>query len=188
MSGVTEVLTQIRAGNSEATNDLLQTVYHELRRMANKKLLQERNDHTLQATALVHEAYLKLMGATCDDWQNRAHFFGAAAEAMRRILIDHARTKKRKKRGGNEGKRVTLSDLELPHEDRSDELLALNDAIEALELLDKQKAKLVKLKFFGGISTHEAGEILGISPRTAERHWAYARVWLYRHVNEKEEL
>ena len=185
MSEVTRIIRAISRGHADATSDLLPLVYSELRQMALNRLLHERTDHTLQPTALVHEAYLRLVGTNDDSWESRAHFFGAAAEAMRRILIDHARAKKRAKRGGD-AQRLELNDSVVPWLDRSDELIALDEAMQALELLDKQKADLVKMKFFAGLTTEDAAKALGISTRTAERYWAYARVWLCRHVDESE--
>ena len=185
MSEVTRIIRAITSGKADATHQLLPLVYSELRQMALHRLAQERTDHTLQPTALVHEAYLRLVGSSDDSWENRAHFFGAAAEAMRRILIDHARTKKRAKRGGD-AQRLELNDSVVPWLDRSDELLALDEAMQSLELLDRQKADLVKMKFFGGMTTEDAAKALGVSTRTAERHWAYARVWLCRHIAESD--
>ena len=144
MNDVTLIIQAVAAGEASATDDLLPVIYSDLKRLALSKLASERVGHTLQPTALVHEAYMRLVGSSSDTWENRAHFFGAAAEAMRRILIDHARRKKRKKRGGD-AKRVHLDDIaELNSE--SDELLALDEALSELELLDKTKAELVKLK------------------------------------------
>jgi RNA polymerase sigma factor (TIGR02999 family) len=186
MSDVTRIIRAIAEGRAEATDDLLPAVYRELRRMAAARLAREAGGHTLQPTALVHEAYMRLVGPNDQSWQNRSHFFGAAAEAMRRILIDHARGKKRIKRGGA-AVRVTLDDIEDDRGNNSDDLLALDEALSELELLDPKKAQLVKLKFFGGMATHEAAKVLGLSQRTAERNWAYARVWLHRHVKEDEQ-
>lgn len=186
MSDVTKIIRAIAEGRAEATDDLLPAVYRELRQMAAARLAREAGGHTLQPTALVHEAYMRLIGPSEQSWENRAHFFGAAAEAMRRILIDHARGKKRLKRGGA-AYRVTLDDVEDQRDNSSEELLALDEALSDLELLDPEKAQLVKLKFFGGMTTPEAAKVLGLSQRTAERHWAYARVWLHRHVKEDED-
>ncbi len=160
-------------------------IYSDLKRLATFQLANESSGHTLQPTALVHEAYMRLVGASSDSWENRAHFFGAAAEAMRRILIDHARRKKRKKRGGN-AKRIYLTDISDIQPNESEQLLALDEALSELELLDKKKSDLVKLKFFGGMKLSEAAELLEIPPRTADRYWAYARAWLQRHVAEQE--
>lgn len=184
---VTAVLQAVVEGRADGTRDLLPLVYEQLKLMAGAKLAQERGDHTLQPTALVHEAYLRLLGAAGDNWENRAHFFGAAANAMRRILVEHARGRQRLKRGGPDQQRVDLSSLDEIGVGRSAELLALDDALTALEEIDPAKARLVKLKFFGGLSTHDAGEILGISPRTAERYWIFARAWLYREMSDSEE-
>ena len=186
MSDVTKLIRAITEGRAAATDDLLPAVYRELRRMAAARLAREAGGHTLQPTALVHEAYMRLVGPNDQSWENRSHFFGAAAEAMRRILIDHARAKKRVKRGGA-AVRVPLDDIADQRGNTTDDLLALDEALSALELLDPDKAQLVKLKFFGGMTTLEAAQVLGTSQRSAERNWAYARVWLHRHVKEDEQ-
>ena len=185
MNDVTLIIQAVAAGQASATDDLLPVVYSDLKRLALSKLANEQVGHTLQPTALVHEAYMRLVGSNSDTWENRAHFYGAASEAMRRILIDHARRKNRKKRGGDV-KRVHLDDIgEINSE--ADELLALDAALSELELLDKTKAELVKLKFFGGMKLAGAAKVLGIPSRTADRYWAYARAWLQRHIAEQEE-
>ena len=184
MADVTRIIEAVVAGDASATNDLLPIIYNDLRQIASAKLSRESSDHTLQPTALVHEAYMRLVGSQSDSWQNRAHFFGSAAEAMRRILIDHARKKKRKKRGGS-AKRVEFNEFLCAEQTESEELLALDAALSELELLDKQKADLVKLRFFGGMKLSEAAKMLDIPSRTADRHWAYARAWLKRHVAEQ---
>ena len=185
MNDVTLIIQAVAAGEASATDDLLPVIYSDLKRLATSRLASEKIGHTLQPTALVHEAYMRLVGTNSDTWENRAHFFGAASEAMRRILIDHARRKKRKKRGGD-AKRVCLDDIaEINSE--SDQLLALDEALSELELLDKTKAELVKLKFFGGMKLNEAAKVLDIPSRTADRYWAYARAWLQRHISEQEE-
>ena len=186
MNDVTRIIQAVAAGDASATDDLLPIIYSDLKRIAASKLANESSGHTLQPTALVHEAYMRLVGTNSDSWENRAHFFGAAAESMRRILIDHARRKKRKKRGGD-AKRVYLDEITDPTGAQSDELLALDEAIKDLELLDKTKADLVKLKFFGGMKLYEAAELLNIPSRTADRYWAYARAWLQRHISEQDE-
>ncbi len=183
---VTQIIEAVAMGKANATDDLLPVIYNDLRRIASSKLSHEASNHTLEPTALVHEAYMRLVGTCEDSWQNRAHFFGAAAEAMRRILIDHARKKKRIKRG-REFVRVELNEKSTAEKTESSELLALNEALSELELLDPQKALLVKLRFFGGIKIAEVAEILTISSRTADRHWAYARAWLQRHIAEQED-
>ena len=186
MSDVTRIIEAVAAGQASATDDLLPLIYDDLKRIANSKLANESSSHTLQPTALVHEAYMRLVGSKSDTWENRAHFFGAATEAMRRILIDHARRKKRIKRGGD-AKKVYLGDITDPEHQDTDELLMLDEAISELELLDKQKADLVKLRFFGGMKLHDAGKLLGISSRSADRYWAYARAWLQRHIAEQNQ-
>ena len=182
---VTKIIRAVSEGHASATDDLLPIIYEDLRQIAAAKLHHESPDHTLQATALVHEAYMRLVGSNSDSWENRAHFFGAAAEAMRRILIDHARKKLAEKRGGK-AKRVELNEYELSEQTESQELLALDAAISELELLDKEKADLVKLRFFGGMNKEEAAKLLGIPSRTADRYWAYARAWLKRHMLENQ--
>jgi RNA polymerase sigma factor (TIGR02999 family) len=186
MTDITRIIQAVAAGEASATDDLMPVIYSDLKRLATSKLANEASGHTLQPTALVHEAYMRLVGSSSDSWQNRAHFFGAAAEAMRRILIDHARRKKRIKRGGN-AKRVYLSDITDIQPNESEQLLALDEALSELELLDKKKAELVKLKFFGGMKLSEAAKILDIPSRTADRYWAYARAWLQRHVSEQDD-
>ncbi len=185
MADVTRIIEAVSAGKASATEDLLPVIYDDLKRIAMSKLSREATNHTLQPTALVHEAYMRLVGTNSDSWENRSHFFGAAAEAMRRILIDHARKKKRIKRGGN-SKQLEFNDDMAVESTEAEELLALDEALNELELLDQQKAELVKLKFFAGMSLKEAAEILSIPPRTADRYWAYARAWLRRHVSEQE--
>ena len=186
MNEITQIIEAVAAGRANATDDLLPVIYSDLKRIATSKLASEQIGHTLQPTALVHEAYMRLVGSNSDNWQNRAHFFGAAAEAMRRILIDHARRKKRKKRGGSDAKRVYLDDIADVHTE-SEELLALDQALSELELLDQTKAELVKLKFFGGMKLYEAAKLLNIPSRTADRYWAYARAWLQRNISEQDQ-
>ena len=186
MNEITQIIEAVAAGRASATDDLLPVIYSDLKRIATSKLASEQIGHTLQPTALVREAYMRLVGSNSDNWQNRAHFFGAAAEAMRRILIDHARRKKRKKRGGSDAKRVYLDDIADVHTE-SEELLALDQALSELELLDQTKAELVKLKFFGGMKLYEAAKRLNIPSRTADRYWAYARAWLQRNISEQDQ-
>jgi RNA polymerase sigma factor (TIGR02999 family) len=182
MSDVTQILQQIESGDPSAAAELLPLVYEELRKLAAARMAQESPDHTLQATALVHEAYVKLVGAGSEPgWQNRRHFFMAAAEAMRRILIDHARRKQRVKHGGDR-RRVALDGVEPPVETRPDELLLIDEALERLENEDPQAAEVVKLCYFGGLEVEEAADLLGISRATAYRHWNYARAWLHAEV------
>jgi len=184
MSKVTRIITAIQEGNARAADELLPLVYQELRLLAAQKLSREPPGQTLQATALVHEAYLRLVGAEGQNWEGRAHFFAAAAEAMRRILIDIARRKKSLKYGGDR-KRIDLDEA-VPADDVDiplTELLALDEALEKLSKKDKVKADLVKLRYFAGLTIGQTAEILGISATTAKRYWAYARAWLLREVD-----
>ena len=179
MSDVTRILHAIEQGDNRAAEKLLPLIYEELRLLAAQKLSKERPGLTLQATALVHEAYLRLVGTEDQDWDSRGHFFAAAAEAMRRILIEDARRKKNIRHGGKYN-RVTLNES-LVSKDKTispDDLLALNEALDKFEGEDKIKAELVKLRFFAGLTGEQAAKILGISQATAERYWAYVRSWL----------
>jgi RNA polymerase sigma factor (TIGR02999 family) len=183
MNEVTRVLSAIEAGDPQAAEQLLPLVYDELRRLAAKRLAGEGPGHTLQPTALVHEAYLKLVGADPQQpWNGRVHFFAAAAEAMRRILIDHARRKHRARRGGGK-KRVELGDMDdiemVSERGQVDELLAVDEALTRLAVADPRRAELVRLRYFAGLTLEQAAELLGISRATADRHWAFARAWLY---------
>jgi RNA polymerase sigma factor (TIGR02999 family) len=184
MSDVTRVLTDIEQGNARASEELLPLVYNELRRMAAHKMSAERAGHTLQPTALVHEAWLQLVDTPNQSWQNRAHFFGAAAEAMRRILIARARRKNAQRRGSGAA-HVDLDGLEIASPAPDDQLLALNEALDRFALLEPQQAELVKLRYFVGLKIEEAAEILGISKATATRWWAYARAWLFNEIQSK---
>jgi RNA polymerase sigma factor (TIGR02999 family) len=178
MGDVTRILEVIEAGGAEATEDLLPRVYDELRQLAARKLAHEKPGQTLQATALVHEVYIRLVNATKpQQWNGRGHFFAAAAEAMRRILIDQARHKRTQKAGGVRVERPYL-ELELAIADPQLDLLALNEALELLEASDRRKAELVKLRFFAGLTNEQAAEVLGISTSTADNDWAYAKTWL----------
>jgi RNA polymerase sigma factor (TIGR02999 family) len=179
MTDVTRLLSAIEQGDSHAARQLLPLVYDELRQLAAQKLAHERPSQTLQATALVHEAYLRLVGPGDEPrWDGRAHFFAAAAEAMRRILVESARRKHRLKRGGDR-QRVDLQVVEAASAGPSEDLLALDEALELLAAEDRQKAELVKLRYFAGLSVEEAARCLGISRATADRYWAYARAWLF---------
>ena len=179
MFDVTQVLLKIQSGDLNATEQLLPLVYDELRRLASAKMARENPGHTLQATALVHEAYLRLVNTKDDPtWDSRGHFFAAAAEAMRRILIDNARRKGRRKHGA-ELERVELSDSCLLDDNRRDmDLLALDEALNKLTAKDPRKAELVKLRFFAGLSGREAAQMLNIAESTADLDWAYAKTWL----------
>ena len=184
MSEVTQILQAIESGDAKAANELLPLVYQELRRLAAHKMANEAPGNTLQPTALVHEAWLHLGGDEQPNWKNRAHFFGAAAEAMRRILVDRAREKKALKRGGNL-ERVDIDALELPSPMPDDELLALDEALDRLATVDTRAAEMVKLCFFVGLTQEEAARELGISLSTAERVWGFARSWLLREVKKQ---
>lgn len=185
MSDVTLILKGIEEGDPHATDELLPLLYHELRRLAAHKMAKEAAGHTLQPTALVHEAYLRLVGADrSQQWQGRAHFFAAAAEAMRRILVDRARAKKALKRGGGL-QRVDLEGIELPSPMPDDELLALDAALDRLASVDTRAAQMVKLCFFIGLTQEEAARELGVSLATAERIWGFARAWLLREVRKQ---
>ena len=180
-SSITELLQAIESGNQDAIEDLFPIIYDELRRLATLKLANEKPGQTLQPTALVHEAYLRLVGSPNSSWKNRAHFFGAASEAIRRILIDRARKRQTQKHGGNM-QRVELDDqIEAPM--RDERLLKLDAALTQLESEDAPKAELVKLRYFGGLTIKEAAEILNISTSTADRSWSYARTWLLREIS-----
>jgi RNA polymerase sigma factor (TIGR02999 family) len=183
MHEVTRVLSAIEQGDPQAAEQLLPLVYDELRKQAAAKLAQEKPGQTLQATALVHEAYLRLVGAAGGrSFKDRGHFFAAAATAMRRILIENARRKQTEKRGGGL-QRQPLDDLAAPEPDQ--ELLALDKALEKLAATDPVKARLVELRYFAGFTGDQAAEVLGISPTTADRHWAYARAWLQAEVRSR---
>jgi RNA polymerase sigma factor (TIGR02999 family) len=187
MSEVTQILSQIESGDPSSAAELLPLVYDELRRFAAARLAEENPGQTLQATALVHEAYLRLVDVDkARRWNSRVHFFRAAAEAMRRILVDHARGKRSLKRGG-EYKRVGLDAIEatgiLPVED----VLTISEALEKLAAYDADKAELVKLRYFAGLSVHDAANALGISRATADRHWQYAKTWLYRELMQGQD-
>lgn len=184
MSDATQILDAIARGDHNAAEELLPLVYQELRRLAAFRMANETSGHTLQATALVHEAYLRLVGSeTPQRWDSRAHFFAAAAEAMRRILVESARRKSRMKHGG-ELQRVDFDGLDLPLPMPDEELLALDEALDRLATLDDRAASVVKLCFFVGLTQTEAAKELGISRATAERLWAFARAWLYRELHK----
>ena len=179
---VTRLLDDLSAGKEHALDELLPLVYRELRRRAASYLRRERQNHTLQPTALVNEAFLKLVEQRDVRWQNRAHFFGIAAQAMRRILVDHARTHGRVKRGGA-APQVTLDEAMIATESRSIDLLALDEALERLSALDERQARVVELRFFGGLSVEETAEVLHISPATIKREWSMAKAWLHAQLS-----
>jgi len=183
MSEATRILNAIEQGDVKAAEDLLPLVYEELRRLASRKMSQEQAGQTLQATALVHEAYIRLVGTENKNWSSRGHFFAAAAEAMRRILIENARRKQRRKRGGGQH-RVDLDDADITIEDPSTNIIALDEALAKLAEEDSIKADLVKLRYFAGLTLEQAAKILEISRATAERYWSYARAFLFHEINK----
>jgi RNA polymerase sigma-70 factor (ECF subfamily) len=180
---VTQLLADWGKGDRSALDKLFPLVQSELRRIAQRQMSQERPGHTLQATALVNEAYLKLAGQQGFDWQNRAHFFAVCAQVMRHILIDHARAHARDKRGGGAVK-VSLNDALVVAEDQAAHFIALDEALRVLERLDPQKGKIVELRYFGGLSIEEAAEVMNVSSRTVRREWQRAKAWLYRMMTE----
>lgn len=187
MDDVTRILAALEAGDGAAAERLMETVYHELHRLAAAKLSRERVDLTLQPTALVHEAWLRLAGDSMPSWDNRRHFFAAAAEAMRRILVERARRRRRLKHGGAFG-RQPLDEVEVTSPDgASIDLIALDEALGKLAEEDARKARLVELRYFAGLSIPEAAKVLGISKATADRWWAYARAFLFHEVSGGEE-
>ena len=179
---VTQLLARWSGGDREALEQLLPLVYRELRQLADRYLRRERSDHTLQATALVHEAYLKLIDQQNVRWQNRAHFFGVAAQAMRRILVDHARGHMAAKRGSG-GVKLSLDDVVVVSDEKAEEMVALDDALNRLHEIDPQKSRIVELRFFGGLSIEETAEVLGIGTATVIRQWRMARAWLYGQIS-----
>ena len=184
MSDVTHILERAQQGDAEAEEQLLPLVYDELRRLAAMKMAREAPGQTLQPTALVHEAYLRLVGSRDEKWNGRAHFFGAAAEAMRRILIENARRKQAQRHGGGQAK-LDIAEIEVAAPAKDEELLAVSDALEKLTVRDKQKAELVKLRYFVGLTTEEAAEVLGISVPTADRWWNFSRAWLFEEIERE---
>jgi RNA polymerase sigma factor (TIGR02999 family) len=186
MGDVTRILKAVGEGEANAADELLSIVYDELRGLAAQQMANEPPGQTLQPTALVHEAWLRIGGNHNPQFDNRAHFFAAASEAMRRILIENARRKRAQRHGGGL-QRVDLGQLEIAAEAKDDEMLAVHDALDALAAQDSQKAELVKLLYFVGLTLEEAAEILGISVATASRRWAYARAWLYRAIVRQQD-
>src|SRR5271165_2632655 len=175
---VTVLLAQLTKGNEEAGSKLIPLVYSELRRLAGGYMRRERSDHTLQPTALVHEAYLRLVGQRAVDWQSRSHFFGIAAQVMRRILVDNARGHMRDKRGGGQ-KPVPIDEALVFAPEQSEEFLKLNEALDRLTKLDERQGKIVELRFFGGLTVEQTAELMGISPKTVKRDWSMAKAWLH---------
>lgn len=183
-SEITQILQDWNDGKQEAKERLLPFVYDELKRQARFLMSSERSNHTLQPTALVHEAFLKLSKQSGVDWQNRSHFYGIASRLMRQILVDHARLHATAKRG-NHPIHFSIDDVQIPVEERADSILILNEVLERLEKFDEQQVKIVEMRFFGGMSNQEIAESLGISERTVGREWQAARLWLYRELNQK---
>jgi len=181
MTDVTQVLQAAGRGDKSAMSDLFPLVYEELRKIAAARMARESPGHTLQPTALVHEAWLRLIKAEDQTWQNRAHFFGAAAEAMRRILVDHARRKAGLKRGGGQ-QRLNIEDLDLAEATPDEKILLINDALEELERVNSERARVVVLKFFAGMTNVEVAETLQVSKSTVDRHWECARTWLVQKI------
>jgi RNA polymerase sigma factor (TIGR02999 family) len=181
---VTQILTAIGAGDPHAAEELLPLVYDELRRLATARMANEAPGQTLQATALVHEAWLRLVGSNQSLWNSRGHFFGAAAEAMRRILLERARKKARIRHGGGL-ERVDLDHVTVATQDSDDVIVAVNDALEKLAAESPQKAEIVKLRYFGGMEHAEIAEVLGVAEPTVRRHWTYARSWLYAELKSQ---
>ncbi len=184
MNEITLVLQAVRRGEPKASEELLPLVYQELRQLAAARMSQEAAGQTLQATALVHEAWLRLVGSGDKGWENRAHFFGAAAEAMRRILVDNARHKARLKHGGGQI-RLDINDLELSGSSPDEKILLINEALEQLQQEDPDKARIVVMKFFGGMTNQEVAENLGVTGRTIERQWAYAKARLFQAIRSQ---
>ena len=184
MTDVTRILNAIEDGNTQAADELLPLIYEELRVLAAQKLSHEQPGQTLQATALVHEAYIRLVGEEDRNWDSRGHFFAAAAEAMRRILLDNARRKQSHKYGGNR-RRIDLDNANLFIENLSEDLIALDEALTKFAAEDPEKANMVKLCYFGGLSIEQAARVLKISRATAYRYWSYARAWLYDEIKKE---
>ena len=178
---VTRLLGELSQGNQQALSELIPLLYSELRRLASYYLQRERGDHTLQATALVHEAYLRLVDQKAAHWENRSQFMSIASQVMRRILVDHSRGHNAAKRGGNVGK-VFLEEAGIVAKGRGAEIVALDDALNRLAELDPQQARLVELRFFGGLSIEETASLLGVSPATIKRNWSVAKAWLAREM------
>lgn len=186
MTHITHILSKVEAGDSAAADQLLPLVYEQLRRAAQMQMAGERGDHTLQATALVHEAYLRLVGDRRISWQSSGHFYAAAAEAMRRILLDHAKARGRQKRGGNFN-RVPLNVADVADSWNFEETLSLNEAVCRLEMEHPQISEVVQLRFYAGLSIEDAATALGVSPATVKRRWEFGRTWLFKQLNQGDE-
>ena len=182
---VTQILHDWSGGDADAPERLMPLVYEEMRRLARTFLSRERNSHTLQPTALVNEAYLRLVDQTRVDWQNRAHFYAIASSMMRRVLIDHARAHGTEKRGGA-AIHLSLEDVQVPLEQRASSFISLDEALKKLEEMDERKCRVVEMRFFGGLSDEEIAEVLGVTSRTVQRDWKKARLWLYRELTQNQ--
>ena len=185
-NAVTQLLLRWSEGDKAALGKLMPLVYRELRRLAGHYMRRERPGHTLQASALVNEAYLRLVDYRRMQWQNRAHFFAVAAQAMRRVLVEHARSRQYAKRGGT-AQRISLDDVAVLTDQQAAELVALDDALTSLEALDARKARIVELRYIGGLSIEESAETLGVSTATVERDWRSAKAWLYRAISQEKD-
>jgi RNA polymerase sigma factor (TIGR02999 family) len=185
-TGVTELLAHWSKGDQEALNKLIPLVYDELHKLASRYLRRERPDHTLQTTALVHEAYLKLVDQRKANWENRVQFFAVAAQLMRRILVDYARRHRASKRGGDLYK-LSLDEALMSSEEKDAELLALDEALDRLEIIDPQQSRVVELRVFAGLTLEETAKVLSISPRTARREWSMAKAWLHRQIKNSRD-
>jgi RNA polymerase sigma factor (TIGR02999 family) len=183
---VTLLLARLRDGNRDAGDQLIPLIYAELRRMAGAYMRRERPGQTLQATALVHEAYMRLVDGQQEPWQNRAHFFAIAAHSMRQVLVDHARRRHADKRGGASARKVAFDVDLLIAPDRLEDVIAIDEALERLAAIDPRQSRLVELRFFVGLDVEEAAEVMGISPATIKREWRSAKAWLHRELNGKE--
>lgn len=181
-SDVTQLLRQLRDGQPQAASELFPLIYGELRRIANVQMSRERRGHTLQATAIVHEAYMRMAGGQQVDWQDRAHFFAFAARTMRQVLLDYARQRRAGKRGGEAAHKVDLDSELLVGDDRLEDVIALDDLLNRLAAMDPDQARIVELRFFGGLNVEETAEAMGVSPRTVKREWQMARAWLDREL------
>lgn len=181
---ITQLLQELRNGERQTLDEILPLVYDELRRLANNYLNRERSNHTLQPTALVHEAYLRLIGQKAIEWQNRAHFFGVSARLMREILIEYARGRNRQKRGGEFKTQIALDENISFSQQNQLDVVAVDDALSKLEKLDERQARIVEMKFFGGLTIEEIGEVLSISPATVKREWSSAKLFLYKTLND----
>lgn len=181
---VTKLLKRWSSGNESAFDDLMPIVYDELRRMAKGYMNRQDSGHTLQTTELIHEAYLKLAGSEARDLKNRAHFFGVAAKAMRHILVDYARSKSSEKRGGDR-QRISMVENQFVSDEKSDEIVALDEAMSKLDELDERKSKVVEMKFFGGLTVEEISKVLKVSAMTVKRDWSFAKTWLSKEISKK---